>query len=111
MADEPNDEVMSMLREMREEMATKDDLAGLATKDDLAGLKDDVVALTNEVAAFRSAVNVRFDALGADVSKIAEMLVERHVDKLGDDELAEADIGDLRARIEAIERHLGIARQ
>jgi hypothetical protein len=59
MTEEPASLILELLRQMRAEMATKADLAGLATKDELSGaidslrteLKSDMRTLRADVAA------------------------------------------------------------
>lgn len=53
------------------------------------------------------------DAIGkvsGEVAKLGEMITEQHVDKIGDDELAEADKLDHGQRLDALEKRVGIAR-
>lgn len=104
MSDEPENLVLHLLREMREEMATKSDIAQLraemATKQDVAELRDELRA---EMATKRELADTRKE-LGEQIVGLRRTLVEYHSVVVGHGSL----ISDLDARLRRVERHLNL---
>ena len=73
------EQMQNEIKDIKANMATKEDLAGMATKEDLAGMatkqdianmatKDDIKRLENELLRFENRMDSKFDAL-FDVQK------------------------------------------
>ena len=100
MSDEPENLVLHLLREMREEMATKSDImqlrAEMATKQDLAQLRA-------EMATKRELADTRKE-LGEQIVGLRRAVVEYHSAAIGHGIL----ISDLEARLRRVEQHLNL---
>ena len=109
MVDEPDNLILRMLREMREQMATKADLAFMASKADLAELE----------ARMERSVDAKINSLRADVASdlvltrkelseqivgLRRAVVEYHSTTVGHGIL----ISELEARVRRVEQHLGL---
>lgn len=114
MSDEPDNLVLRMLREMRTEMATKDDLA--AIKRDMAELRADMRSemhslradVASDIAAVRAELkaeskSIRRD-LGDQIAGLRQQVVQYHSTVIGHGVL----IGELEARVRRVERHLDL---
>jgi len=97
--DQPEDIVLHLLRDMRERMATKEDVADL--RSDLNSLRADVASDLHELDA-------KLDATRKDVSDqivgLRRAVVEYHSGVIGHG----TSIADLEARIRRVEQHLGL---
>lgn len=115
-SDDPDNLVLRLLREMRADMATKDDLAEMATKYDLANL-----VTKADLANMASKDDLRFEinALRADVASdlittrkelseqivgLRRSVVEYHTSVIGHGIL----ISELEARVRRIEQRLDL---
>lgn len=106
MSTEPESLILRMLREMRAEMATKNDLAELRT--DFGGLKSDFNDLKSDLSSLRADVVSDILALrrdvGDQVSGLRRTVVEYHTSVVGHGVL----ISDLEARLRRVEQHLNL---
>ena len=107
MSNEPDNLVLQILREMRADMATKDDLTRMATKDDLANMasKDDlrfeINALRADVAS--DLITTRKEMSGQIVG-LRRAVVEYHTSVIGHGII----ISELEARVRRIEQRLDL---
>ena len=112
MADEPDNMVLRMLRDMREQMATKSDLANMATKDDLAALEARLErTLTAEINSLRADVAsdlvVNRKELSEQIVGLRRAVIEYHSTTVGHGIL----ISELEARLRRVEQHIGLPAQ
>ena len=109
-ADEPDNLVLRMLREMREQMATKADLAGMATKADLAGMasKSDLADLEAKINSLRADVAsdllLTRKELSEQIVGLRRAVIEYHSSAVGHGIL----IGELEERVRRVEQHLNL---
>jgi len=98
MANEPENLTLRLLREMRKQMLTKDDLKGLATKEDLQALETSVDAKLNSLRADVASdmVLMRKD-LSEQIVGLRRAVVEYHSTTVGHGIL----IGELEAECAA----------
>jgi len=106
MADEPDNLVLALLREMRSEMA---DMRGeMATKSDLAGVRGEIADVRSEVRSLRADVASDLltleKRLGDQVSGLRRSVMEYHPSAVGHGVL----ISELEERILRLERHVGL---
>ena len=98
MADEPDNLTLRLLREIREKMATKDDLERFPTRDELdsklnslrADVASDMVLMRKE--------------LGEQIVGLRRAVVEYHSTTVGHGIL----ISELEARVRRVEQHLNL---
>jgi hypothetical protein len=103
MADEPDNMVLRMLREMREKMVTKDDLAGLATKADLDELRIELADVERRIRAdVASDLLLTRKELSEQIVGLRRAVVEYHSTTVGHGML----ISELEARMRRVEQHL-----
>lgn len=99
MSTEPDNLVLHLLREMREEMATKSDIAALraemATKQELAELRSEVTMKLTDTRK----------ELGEQIVGLRRAVVEYHSAVVGHGIL----ISDLEARLRRVEQHLNLS--
>ena len=109
MTDQPENLVLHLLREMRETMATKDDLARV--DNGLQDLRSEMHSLRADVAADIHTLDAKIDATRKDLSEqivgLRRAVVEYHSSALGHGVL----ISELEDRVRRIEAHLGFAGQ
>ena len=98
MSDEPDNLVLQILREMRTNMATKDDLAKMASKDDL---RFEINALRADVASDLIATRKE---LGEQIVGLRRAVVEYHTSVIGHGII----ISELEARVRRIEQRLDL---
>ena len=115
MSDDPDNLVLRLLREMRADIATKDDLAEMATKYDLANL-----VTKSDLANMASKDDMRFEinALRADVAsdlvttrkELSEQIVglRRAVVEYHTSVIGHGIISELEARVRRIEQRLDL---
>jgi hypothetical protein len=105
MTEEPASLILELLRQMRAELATKADLAGLATKDELEALrselKSDMRSLRADVAA--DLLTTR-NELGEQIVGLRRAVIEYHTSVIGHGVL----ISELEARVRRVEQHLNL---
>lgn len=101
MAEEPENLVLRMLREMREQMLTKADLAGMASKSDLAELDAKINSLRADVA---SDLLLTRKELSEQIVGLRRAVVEYHSTTVGHGIL----ISELEARVRRVEQHLNL---
>ena len=113
MAEEPDNLVLRMLREMRERMATKSDLAGMATKADLAALEErleerlerSMDAKINSLRAdLASDLLLTRKELSEQIVGLRRAVVEYHSTTVGHGIL----ISEPEARVRRVEQHLDL---
>ena len=109
MADEPDNLVLRMLREMREQMATKTDLAGMATKVDLAALEERLERSTDSKinslrADLASDLLLTRKELSEQIVGLRRAVVEYHSTTVGHGIL----ISEPEARVRCVEQHLNL---
>ena len=108
---EPENLVLMLLRQIREEMATKKELVGV--KGDLVGLKNE---LKNDIADVRSEVkSLRADVasdminlekrLGDRITHLNRAVVEYHSSAVGHGVL----ISEFEERLQRVEKHLKLS--
>jgi hypothetical protein len=97
MADEPDNLTLRILREIRESMATKDDIATMATKDDITGVNDRIDRLSLAVAT-----DIR--DVDQQLTSLREAVMHYHSSVLGHGSI----ISELEARLRRVEQHLGL---
>ena len=98
MTEEPASLILELLRQMRAELATKADLAGLVTKSEL---KSDLNTLRADVAA--DMLTLRKE-LGEQISGLRRSVIEYHTSVIGHGAL----ISELEARVRRVEQHLSL---
>jgi hypothetical protein len=94
MADEPDNLTLRMLRDIRERMATKEDLADFATKADLNSLRADIA----------SDMILQRKELSEQIVGLRRAVVEYHSTTVGHGIL----ISELEARVRRVEQHLNL---
>jgi hypothetical protein len=107
MADEPENLTLRLLREMRDKMATKDDLTGLATKADLErfATKDELDSKLNSLRAdVASDMILNRKELSEQIVGLRRAVVEYHSTTVGHGIL----ISELEARVRRVEQHLNL---
>jgi len=108
-ADEPDNLVLRMLREMREQMATKADLAGMASKSDLAALEERLERSTDsKINSLRADLASDLLLMRKDLSDqivgLRRAVVEYHSSAVGHGIL----ISELEERVRRVEQHLNL---
>ena len=105
MADEAENLVLRMLREMREQMVTKDDLKGMATKADLEELEQRVDSKINSLRAdVASDLLLMRKELSEQITGLRRAVVEYHSSVVGHGML----ISHLDERVTRVEKHLSL---
>jgi len=106
MANEPDSLILRHLRDMRAEMVTKADLAGLATKADLAGLatKAELSELRADVT---SELTVMRKQTSDQIAGLRRAVVEYHTTVVGHGIL----ISEFEGRLRRVEQHLNLDAQ
>jgi len=110
MANETENLTLRLLREMREQMVTKDDLKGLATKEELKGLKAEFAELAtkHDLNSLRADVASDLVLMRKDLSEqivgLRRAVVEYHSTTVGHGIL----ISELEARVRRVEQHLNL---
>lgn len=101
---EPENLVLILLRQIREEMATKSELAGLKSelKNDIADVRSDVKSLRADVASDLISVEQR---LGERISHLNRAVMEYHSSAVGHGVL----IGEFEERLRRVEQHLKLS--
>ncbi len=99
MAEEPDNLTLRLLRDIREQMATKDDLAGLATKADLADVERTIRAdVASDMVLTRK-------ELSEQIVGLRRAVIEYHSTTVGHGIL----ISELEARLRRVEQHIGLS--
>jgi hypothetical protein len=84
MTEEPASLILKLLRQMRAELATKADLAGLATKDELEALRSE---LKSDMRSFRADVAADLlttrNELGEQIVGLRRTVIEYHTSVIG----------------------------
>src|SRR5271163_56385 len=109
MTEEPASLILELLRQMRVELATKTDVAGLGTKVELSAeidslrteLKSDMHSLRADVAA--DLLSTRKE-LGEQIVGLRRAVIEYHTSVIGHGVL----ISELEARMRRVEQHLNL---
>ncbi len=106
MSTEPESLILHMLREMRADMATKDDIAAVkgdfaAMRSHFSELKADFNSLRADVAS--DIVTLRKD-LGDQIVGLRRAVVEYHTSVIGHG----VPISELEARLRRVEQHLNL---
>jgi hypothetical protein len=105
MTEEPASLILKLLRQMRAELATKADLAGLATKDELEALRSE---LKSDMRSFRADVAADLlttrNELGEQIVGLRRAVIEYHTSVIGHGVL----ISELEARVRRVEQHLNL---
>lgn len=109
MADEPDNMVLRMLREMREQMATKADLAGMASKANLDALEERLERSTDAKinslrADIASDLVLLRKELGDQIVGLRRAVMEYHSSAVGHGIL----ISELEERVRRVEQHLNL---
>jgi hypothetical protein len=107
MVDEPDNLTLRLLREMRDKMATKDDLTRLATKEDLErfATKDELDSKLNSLRAdVASDMILNRKELSEQIVGLRRAVVEYHSTTVGHGIL----ISELEARVRRVEQHLNL---
>ena len=101
MADQPENLVLKLLREMRSEMATKDDVHRLEARfdDNIADVRSEVHSLRADVASDLLTVEKR---LSEQIVGLRRAVVEYHSSAVGHGVL----IGEFEERLRRVEQHL-----
>lgn len=101
---EPENLVLILLRQIREEMATKSELAGLKSelKNDIADVRSDVKSLRADVASDLISVEQR---LSERISHLNRAVMEYHSSAVGHGVL----IGEFEERLRRVEQHLKLS--
>ena len=106
MSTEPDNLVLQLLRDMREEMATKSDLAEV--KSDVADLRLEVKSLRADVASDLIAMGARqameHKQTREQIVGLRRAVVEYHTSVIGHGIL----ISELEARVRRLEQHLDL---
>jgi hypothetical protein len=106
MSIEPDSLILQMLREMRADMATKDDVA--AVKGDIATMRSEFSDLKADFTSLRADVASDMMALRKDVGDrivgLRRAVVEYHTSVIGHGVL----ISELEARLRRVEQHLDL---
>ena len=104
MSPEPDNLVLQLLRDMREEMATKSDLASV--KSDLADVRSEVRSLgadvTSDLIAMEARQAVDHKQTREQIVGLRRAVVEYHTSVIGHGIL----ISELEARVRRLEQHL-----
>ncbi len=105
MTEEPASLILELLREMRAEVATKADVAGIATKDELdalrSELKSDMHTLRADVAS--GLLSTRKE-LSEQITGLRRAVIEYHTSVIGHRIL----ISELEARMRRVGQHLNL---
>ena len=105
MADEADNLVLRMLREMREQMVTKDDIAHLATKADLEALRLELAETERRIRAdVASDLLLMRKELSEQITGLRRAVVEYHSSVVGHGML----ISHLDERVTRVEKHLSL---
>lgn len=99
MSDEPENLVLQLLRDMRERMATKDDIADV--RSEIADVRSEVHSLRADVASDLMAVEKR---LSEQIVGLRRAVVEYHSSAIGHGVL----ISEIEERLRVVERKLNI---
>lgn len=106
MSTEPDSLILQMLREMRADMATKDDV--VAVKGDIAAMRSEFSDLKADFNSLRADVASDMMALRKDVGDrivgLRRAVVEYHTSVIGHGVL----ISELEARLRRVEQHLDL---
>ena len=106
MANEPDNLVLQLLRDMRGDVA--DMRRQMATKDDVAVVRSEIHSLRADVASDVHALDAKIDATGKDLSDqivgLRRAVVEYHSAVIGHGVL----ISELEARVRRLEQHLNL---
>ena len=103
MADQPENLVLKLLREMRGEMATKDDVRRLEAKldDNVADVRSEVHSLRADVASDLLTLEKR---LSEQIVGLRRAVMEYHSSAVGHGVL----IGEFEERLRRVEQHLNL---
>jgi uncharacterized protein involved in exopolysaccharide biosynthesis len=103
MADEPDNLTLRILREIRESMATKDDISSVTSQ--IASVNDRIDGLGRTVAADLHDLARKDDQLAAQLTSLREAVMHYHSSVLGHGVI----ISELEARVRRLEQHLHIS--
>jgi predicted nucleic acid-binding Zn-ribbon protein len=103
---EPENLVLKLLREMREEMATKRDLTALKSelKNDIADVRSEIAGDRAEMKSFRADVASEFERMNERISHLNRAVIEYHSSTIGHGVL----ISEFEERLRRVEQHLKI---
>lgn len=106
MTDEPDSLILRLLREMRSQMATKDDIAEV--KNDISELRSEIHSLRADVASDLATLDAKIDRTRKDLSDqivgLRRAVVEYHTSVVGHGVL----ISELEGRLRRVEQHLNL---
>lgn len=106
MTDEPDSLILRLLREMRSQMATKDDIAEV--KNDISELRSEMHSLRADVASDLATLDAKIDRTRKDLSDqivgLRRAVVEYHTSVVGHGVL----ISELEGRLRRVEQHLNL---
>jgi chromosome segregation ATPase len=110
MAEEPDNLTLRLLRDIREQMATKADLARFVTKDDLAAMEDRIERSTDsKINSLRADVAsdlvLTREELSEQIVGLRRAVVEYHSTTVGHGIL----LSELEARLRRVEQHIGLS--
>jgi chromosome segregation ATPase len=110
MAEEPDNLTLRLLRDIREQMATKADLARFVTKDDLAAMEDRIERSTDsKINSLRADVAsdlvLTRKELSEQIVGLRRAVVEYHSTTVGHGIL----LSELEARLRRVEQHIGLS--
>jgi len=104
--DEPDSLILRLLREMRSQMATKDDIAEV--KNDISELRSEIHSLRADVASDLATLDAKIDRTRKDLSDqivgLRRAVVEYHTSVVGHGVL----ISELEGRLRRVEQHLNL---
>jgi len=104
--DEPDSLILRLLREMRSQMATKDDIAEV--KNDISELRSEMHSLRADVASDLATLDAKIDRTRKDLSDqivgLRRAVVEYHTSVVGHGVL----ISELEGRLRRVEQHLNL---
>jgi chromosome segregation ATPase len=102
-ANEPENLVLQLLRDMREKMATKDDIADLQSemRSEMHSLRADVAS---DLHRLDNKIDVTRKELSEQIVGLRRAVVEYHSSVIGHG----AIIADLEARVRRVEQRLGL---
>jgi len=104
--DEPDSLILRLLREMRSQMATKDDIA--EDKNDISELRSEIHSLRADVASDLATLDAKIDRTRKDLSDqivgLRRAVVEYHTSVVGHGVLT----SELEGRLRRVEQHLNL---